>query len=149
MADASATDPADMDPISQTVMTSNALNFKNFVDTQLQLNQLQLSNTIHNQNELNKYSMQALARSENINNASTAVITAAAAQSVRALLDPTSAALADAVMGDQASKIADNTPPVYQDPTNGTTGANGVNAIALFSQLLTALTAAKSGTVAG
>lgn len=147
MADASTTDPADQDPISQTVTTQNALNFKNFVDTQLQLNQLMLSNAIHNQNELNKYSMQALARSENINNASTAVITAAAAKSVQAMLDPTSAALADSVMGDQASKVADNTPPVYQDPTNGTTGANGASAIALISQLVAALTG--KGSVAG
>lgn len=118
MADASVTDPADMDPISQTVMTSNALNFKNFVDTQLQLNQLMLSNTIHNQNELNKYSMQALARAENINNSSTAVVTAAAAKSIKAMLDNTSDALADAITGDQGAKVAAATPPVYNDPIN-------------------------------
>lgn len=142
MADAAVTDPADMDPISQTVMTSNALNFKNFVDTQLQLNQLMLSNTIHNQNELNKYSMQALARSENINNSSTAIITAAASKSVKALLDSTSDALSDAIIGDQGSKVADNTPPVYQDPTNGTSGVNGASAVALISQLVSLLTQA-------
>lgn len=140
MADASTTDPADQDPISQTVTTTNALNFKNFVDTQLQLNQLMLSNTIHNQNELNKYSMQALGRSENINNANTAMITAAAAKSVKALLDGTSDAASDAILTDQGSKIADNTPPVFQDPTNGTSGANGASAIALISQLVSALT---------
>lgn len=118
MADTSTTDPADQDPISQTVTTSNALNFKNMVDTQIQLNQTLLANTIHNQNELHKYSMQALSRSENINNASTAIITAAAAKSVKGLLDPTNDALADAVTGGQAVKADAITPPVYTDPVN-------------------------------
>src|ERR1700677_4648065 len=100
MADTSVTDPADQDPISQTTTTSNALNFKTFVDTQLQYNNIALGNAISNQQHMNAFSQALLARCTTI------------------ILDTSDTVAADAVLNQQAIKTAQTTPPVYTDPTS-------------------------------
>lgn len=125
MADASTTDPADQDPISQTFTAGNALNAKNFIDYQFQYGNLMLGNAIRAQqdadefrNQLKVYSLQAMSRAESANAQAMAMLTAVNTKAAKTLLDPTSDALADAVVGGQGVKTMQTTPPVYQDPTN-------------------------------
>jgi hypothetical protein len=99
MADTSTTDPADQDPISQTATMSNALNFKTFVDTQMQYNNIALGNAISNQQHMNSFAQALLARCTNM------------------LLDPSNTSVSDAVLDQQAIKTAQTTPPTYQDPS--------------------------------
>jgi len=100
MADASTTDPADQDPISQTTTAANALNFKTFVDTQLQYNNLALSNAIANQQHMNAFNQALLARCTDM------------------ILDKSANTVVDAVLDQQAIKTAQTTPPVFTDPTS-------------------------------
>lgn len=135
MADVSTNDTADMDPIQQTFVAGNALNAKHFIDQQLQYSNMLLQNAVQHQaqlnafqSQLNAYSLQAMSRTEAINNAS-------ATKSVQSLLDQTSNALADAIIGMQGSKTADNTPPVYQDPSSSIAAlASQVSALTQFVQ---------------
>jgi hypothetical protein len=101
MADASTTDPADQDPISQTTTAANALNFKHFVDTTFQYSNLMLGNAIANQQSMNSFNQALLARCTDM------------------ILDKTAGQVADAALDQMSTKIAQTTPPVYQDPTNG------------------------------
>ena len=112
MADASTTDPADQDPISQTTTASNALNFKHFVDQQFQYSNLMLGNAIANQQNMNAFNQSLLARCTDM------------------ILDKSANTVVDAVLDQIGVKTAQTTPPVYQDPTNGTTGANAMAALA-------------------
>lgn len=157
MADTSTTDPADMDPISQTFMAGNALNAKNFIDLQFQYSNQALADSMRSVRDLDEYradlrtyKLQAMARSEALVAQGMAMVTAVNTASAKALLDQFPNALADAAEAQQETKIAQTTPPVYQDPTNGTAGANGLSAIAaqlsLVTQMLQGLSIAPSAT---
>lgn len=100
MADASITDPADQDPISQTTTATNALNFKHFVDTQFQYSNLMLGNAIANQQNMNAFGQALLARCTDM------------------ILDKSANTVVDAVVDQIGVKAAQTTPPVYQDPSS-------------------------------
>jgi len=100
MADASVTDPSDMDPISQTTMAMNVKNLTTFGDTQLQYNNLALGNAITMQQSFNQLSLSIVARAVNM------------------MLDPSNTMVGDAVLDQQGVKAAQTTPPIYTDPTN-------------------------------
>jgi hypothetical protein len=112
MADASVTDPSDMDPIQQASVGVVASNIKTFGDIQLQLANLSLQEAIANQGRMNAYGLQALSRAEALNSSIVGKVT-------DMLLDKTAAQVANAVLDQQGAKIAQTTPPVYQDPSNG------------------------------
>ena len=129
MADASTTDPADQDPISQTVTSSNALNFKNFVDTQIQYSNLALGNAISNQQHMNSFSQALLARCTTM------------------LLDTSNQNVGDAALDQQVIKTAQTTPPVYQDPTNNLAGLSAQ--VAALTQMLQGLNLAPKASTTG
>jgi hypothetical protein len=100
MADTSTTDPADQDPISQTTTAMNALNFKTFVDSQIQYSHLALGNAIANQQNMNAFNQALLARCTDM------------------ILDKSANAVVDAVLDQQSAKVAQTTPPTFQDPSS-------------------------------
>lgn len=93
MADASTTDPADQDPISQTTTSSNALNFKHFVDQQFQYSNLMLGNAIANQQSMNAFNQALLARCTDM------------------IMDKSANNVVDAVLDQIGVKAAQTTPP--------------------------------------
>jgi hypothetical protein len=112
MADSSLTDPSDMDPIQQASVGVVAANIKTFGDLQLQLANLSLQEAIANQGRMNAYGIQSVSRAEALNSSIVGKVT-------DMLLDKTAAQVANAVVDQVGAKIAQTTPPVYQDPTNG------------------------------
>ena len=151
MADAATTDPADQDPISQTFTSGNALNAKNFIDYQFQYGNMALADAQRSVRDLDEYrqnlrayNLQAMARAETVNTQAIAMLTAVNTQAARVLLDQTGDALSDAITGMQGVKAGQTTPPVYQDPTNGAAGVNGL--VSAVAQLTAALAAFSAGT---
>lgn len=111
MADASTTDPGDMDPLSQTFLAANALNVKHFVDKQFEISNMSshysnmlLQNAVQFQSQLNHMSLTAMGRLESVNNA---IVTKAAT----ILLDQSANDLGDAALGQETIKSAQTTPP--------------------------------------
>lgn len=100
MADASTTDPADQDPISQTTTAMNALNFKTFVDNSIQYSHLALGNAISNQQTMSQFSQALLARCTDM------------------ILDKSANATVDAVLDQASAKVVQTIPPVYSDPSS-------------------------------
>lgn len=118
MADTSATDPADQDPISQTFTAGNALNAKNFIDYQFQMGNQSFQDSQRSVRDLDEYradlrtyKLQAMARSEGMLAQSMAMVTAVNTAAAKALLDNLPNALADVAEGQQAIKGAQTTPP--------------------------------------
>jgi hypothetical protein len=144
MADAATTDPADMDPISQTFAAANALNVKHFVDKEFQYSNMMLTNAINFQQQqqnhismMNTYALQAMQRTEAVNNA---IVTKASS----ILLDQTANDLGDAAISQETVKVAQTTPPVYQDPGNNLAQLSAQ--IALMMQTLNQITAVPAKT---
>lgn len=100
MADPVGTDPQ-ADPIGQASVAVASANIKTFGDTQLQYNNMMLGNAIANQQSMNAFSHALMARCTDM------------------ILDKTANSIANSVLDQQGAKIANTTPPVYQDPTNG------------------------------
>lgn len=112
MADASVTDPSDMDPIQQASVAVASTNIKTFGDLQFQYANLALAEAIANSQRLNAYNLAQMTRSESLATSITGKVT-------DMILDKTAAQVANAVLDQQGAKIAQTTPPVYQDPSNG------------------------------
>jgi hypothetical protein len=142
MADAAVTDPADQDPISQTFTAGNALNAKQFIDMQFQManqsfqdSQRSVRDLDEYRADLRTYKLQAMARSEALVAQSMAMVTAVNTAAATALFS--GVGLGTISTGQQEIKSAQTTPPVYQDPTNGTSGANGLAALSAQVAALT------------
>jgi hypothetical protein len=121
MADATATSPADMDPIQQTSVATSMSNIKNFGHApDLILNSV-LTNMVTNQQSQFAFNQAIQSRCLNM------------------LLDPMSSSLADSVTGQQSAKVAQTTPP----DTSGQLAALAAQ-ISALTQILQGLSIAPS-----
>lgn len=116
MADPTGTDPQ-ADPIGQASVAVASTNIKTFGDMQLQYANMMLGNAISNQQRMDAFSLSLLGRVTDM------------------VLDKSANTVVDAVLDQQGAKIAQTTPPTYQDPSSSIAAlAAQVSALTQFVQ---------------
>lgn len=104
MADASVTDPSDMDPIQQASVAVASTNIKSFGDAQLQILNLGLQEMQANAQRVNAFNLTQMAASADVSRAVTGKV-------IDMILDKTAGQVANAILDQQGAKIAQTTPP--------------------------------------
>ena|SRR5580700_5511168 len=100
MADVTATSPGDMDPIQQASLSTSVSNVKSFAHAGDLVIQTLLTNMVNSQQSQTAFNQAIQSRCINM------------------LLDPMNLGVSDALTGSTGAKVAQTTPPTYQDPTS-------------------------------